>query len=72
MHSAINELSSYTVVNHRHGARQPEHAILANSPHGGTRDKAGALSHFRGVQLFGTLWTRAGQASLSLRFSKQE
>ena len=30
------------------------------------------LSHFSHVQLFATLWTRAHQAPLSMRFSRQE
>ena len=30
------------------------------------------LSHFSRIQLFSTLWTAAHQASLSIRFSRQE
>ena len=35
MHGAMNDLSCYTVLFTKRGAREPEHAILANllSPH---------------------------------------
>ena len=49
----------------------PKHYIEKTKLHGDTLD-ACVLSRFSHVQIFGTLWTVAHQASLSMGFSRQE
>ena len=70
--SITNSWSLLKLMSVNSDAIQPSHPLSSSSPPAFSLSQHQGLSHFSRVQLFGTLWTVACQAPLSMGFSRQE